>query len=248
MINLHAAQLLSLPTGAKSDVAPKLPWPNGSIITAQMSSSDSEGSVILSLGGYRLRAQVPPNTPLGNVWLLLINREMPAQFQLLHEAKAATMLADILAQKVVKDGPASAGQRLLKASEDGWYKMDLENLPFRPDISGSGDYVMLRDQEDDGARGMLNQKALSQGFLLHGRVDYAQLGAIAFALHGGGDVWKLRIYAGHDEAVMMLREHFEHWLQAQVEVARDHGFEGVIEGGVDDGLPDNFSFIPSLEG
>ena len=248
MINLHAAQLLSLPTGAKSDVAAKLPWPNGSLVTAKVTPTDSEGSVIISLGGYRLRAQVPPNTPLGHVWLLLINREMPAQFRLLHDSKAASVLADALAQKMSKEGVTSElGQRMLQSSQDSWQKMNVEQLPFRADLSANGQYIMLRDQADDGARGMVRQKEEGNGFLLHGRVDLDYLGAVAFALHGEDLTWALRVYAKKEQSSDMLRGLLSDWLIEQEKCVREHGANVLIEGRVDDGLPENLSIISGLE-
>ncbi|MDQ6952023.1 MAG: hypothetical protein Q9M15_00655 [Mariprofundaceae bacterium] len=247
MMNLVAAQIVSLPTGGKSDVAPKMPWPNGSLITAKMTAIDSEGSVILSLGGYRLRAQVPPNTPLGNVWLLLLSRDMPAQFRLLHEAHAASMLADMLAQKAVKDPFADLGKRVVHTTQQGWHKMDGEDLPFVMERGASGQYVMLYERQDGGARGVVHRQQNVGGFLLHGRVDLDGLGAVMFALHSIENKWKLSVYADLSESVDMLRGDFSAWINKQPAWVVQGTKKYDLEGHVMHDLPSEFSFLNGLE-
>jgi len=247
VINLLAAQVLSLPAGIKSDVAPKMPWPNGSLITAKMTPTDSEGSVILSLGGYRLRAQVPPNTPMGNVWLLLLSRDMPAQFRLLHEAHAVSMLADMLAQKTVKEPQADVGKRVAQATQFGWQKMDAEGQPFIMDQSASGQYVMLHDRNHGEARGMVHRKQERNGFLLHGRVDLERLGAVMFSLHSIENTWKLSVYADLGVSVDVLRGDFSAWLEKQPHQVIYGTKKCDVEGAVMYGLPDDFSFLNGLE-
>ncbi len=248
MIDLLAAQIVSLPIGAKSDVAPKMPWPNGSLVTAKMTATDSEGSVILSLGGYRLRAQVPPNTPLGNVWLLLLSRDMPAQFRLLHEAHAMSMLADMLAKKSVKEPKADVGQRLTQLTQQAWQKMEGDNLPFIMQQSASGQYVMLHDRQKGSARGMVHRKEEGQGFLLHGRVDLEALGAIMFSLHCVEATWKLNIYTDHGGSVDTLRRDFPSWLNIQPSRVIYGAKTCDVEGQVTYGFPDEFSFLKGLAG
>jgi len=247
MINLLAAQVVSLPAGLKSDVAPKMPWPNGSIVTAKITPTDTEGSVILSLGGYRLRAQVPPNTPMGNVWLLLLSRDMPAQFRLLHEAHAVSMLADMLAQKTVKEPQADVGKRVVHHTQQGWHKMDAEGQPFLIEQQASGQYVMLHDRNHGGARGMVHRKQEGDGFLLHGRVDLKRLGAVMFSLHSMRHAWKLSIYADIGESVDVLRGDFPIWLKKQPTqvICGEKTYD--VEGAVMYGLPDDFSFLNGLE-
>jgi len=247
MMNVLAAQLLSLPTGAKSDVAPKMPWPNGSLLTAILTATDSEGSVILSLGGYRLRAQVPPNTPLGHVWLLLLNREMPAQFRLLHEARAASMLVDMLTQKLVKQPHTDVSKPLNQASPQAWYKMDGEGLPFVMEQGASGQYVMLHDRKQGAASGMVHRQREADGFLLHGRVDLDRLGAVMFALHSIGNSWELSVYAERGESVERLRGDFSTWMQKQATSAKCGVRKCDIEGRVIHGLPEQISFMDDLK-
>jgi len=213
VINLLATQIASMPQGAKSDVAPKLPWPNGSIITAKLSPSDHEGSVILSLGAYRMQAKVPPNTPLGQVWLQLINRSMPAQFRLLTDATALRLVAEQLAKPEQKDARLDGLQR---QSIDAWQKMDSENLPFRMDIASHGRHVMLHNDSDENTQGMISQQHSEDSFMLHGRVDLPALGAIAFALKGDdAAAWKLRVYVENHQVLHALLNDFSVWLAAK---------------------------------
>lgn len=248
MINLLAAQIMSVPAGLKSDVAPKMPWPNGSLVTAKMTPTDSEGSVILSLGGYRLRAQVPPNTPMGNVWLLLLSRDMPAQFRLLHESQAVSMLAEMLAKKTVKEPKADVGQRLAQVTQQAWQKMEADGFPFVMDQGASGQYIMLHDRQNGAARGMVHRQEEGSGFLLHGRVDLDALGAVMFSLHSVENTWKLNVYADKGKSVDMLRQDFSSWLSMQPSRVA-YGLQNCdVEGQVAYGLPHEFSFLKGLEG
>jgi len=213
VINLLATQVVSIPQGAKSDVAPKLPWPNGSIITAKLSPSDHEGSVILSLGAYRMQAKVPPNTPMGQVWLQLINRSMPAQFRVLTDATALRLVAENLAKPEQKDGRLDGMQR---QGIEAWQKMDSESLPFRMDIASHGRHVMLHNDADENTQGMVSQQHSEDSFMLHGRVDLPALGAIAFALKGDdSSAWKLRVYVQNHEMLHALLNDFSAWLAAK---------------------------------
>ena len=246
MINLHAVQLLSLPQGAKSDIAPKLPWPNGSIITAKLTPTDSEGSVILSLGGYRMRAQVPPNTPMGNVWLQLMNREMPIQFQLLTESKATVLLSEMLGKKMqaVEEHAKHVG----KQSTESWPKMDMDGLPVRVDVGLSEQYLMLRDKQDDGTRGMLNRQVSGNQFRLHGRVDLKHIGAVAFSLQGENNTpWDINLYINSNEYIDDLRRDFSAWLEARHLSRSKNISQQALDGNVLYGMPDDFEMLKELK-
>jgi len=246
MINLHVAQLLSLPQGAKSDVAPKLPWPNGSIITAKLTHTDSEGAVILSLGGYRMRAQVPPNTPMGNIWLQLMNREMPIQFRLLTESKATTMLSEMLGKKmqVVEEHAKHVG----KQSTEIWPKMDVDGLPVRVDVGLSEQYLMLRDKQDDGTRGMLNRQVSGDQFRLHGRVDLKHIGAVAFSLQGESNApWNINLYINSNEYIDDLRRDFSAWLEARHLSRVKNISRQALDGNVLYGMPDDLEMLKELK-
>lgn len=246
MINLQAAQILSIPQGAKSDVAPKLPWPNGSIITAKLTSTDSEGSVILSLGGYRMRAQVPPNTPLGNIWLQLLSRDLPMQFRLLSEAKATTLLSEMLGKKMqTVEERAKHGH---KQSSESWPKMDMDGLPVRADMGLSDQYLMLLDRQDDGTRGMLNRQVSGNQFRLHGRVDLKHIGAVAFSLHGEpNEPWNVNLYVHSNKHVDDLRHNFSAWLESRYRTNSKHIAQRELDGNVLYGMPDDFDMLRELK-
>jgi len=243
MINLHAAQLLSIPQGAKSDVAPKLPWPNGSIITAKMTPTDSEGGVILSLGGYRLRAQVPPNTPMGNMWLQLISRDFPVQFRLLSDAKAATVLTDMLGKKI--QATEEHSKHTGKQAADGWAKLDTDGLPVRADVGVSDHYLMLRDRQDDSTRGMVNRQISGDQFRLHGRVDLKHMGAVAFSLQGEAHkAWAMSLYVDSGTHIDNLRYNFSAWLE---EHHQRNAMHKELAGSVQAGMPDDFEMLRGLK-
>lgn len=246
MINLHAAQLLSIPQGAKSDVAPKLPFPNGSIITAKITPTDSEGAVILSLGGYRMRAQVPPNTPMGNIWLQLLSRDLPVQFRLLSDAKAATLLSDMLGKKT--SSVEEHAKHASKQAPETWPKMDMDGLPVRADEGLSDKYLMLRDKQDGGTRGMLNRQVSGEQFRLHGRVDLKQIGAVAFSLHGeANSPWKMSLYVNSGEHIDALRHDFSAWLEARYRANSKHMVRQELDGNVLYGMPDDFEMLGELK-
>jgi len=246
MINLQALQLLSLPQGAKSDVAPKLPWPNGSIITAKLTPTDSEGSVILSLGGYRMRAQVPPNTPMGNIWLQLLSRDFPIQFRLLSEGKATTLLSEMLGKKIqAAEEHTKHGH---KQSSEVWPKMDMDGLPVRADVGLSEQYLMLRDKQDDGTRGMLNRQVSGDQFRLHGRVDLKHIGAVAFSLQGEEDApWNISLYVHSNEHIDDLRRDFSAWLEARHYANSKHILQQKLDGNVLYGMPDDLEMLRELK-
>ncbi len=247
MINLNAAQLLSIPQGAKSDVAPKLPWPNGSIITAKLTPTDSEGGVILSLGGYRMRAQVPPNTPMGNIWLQLLSRDLPVQFRLLSDAKAATLLSEMLGKKTAVAVEEHA-KHASKKSAESWPKMDMDGLPVRSDVGLSEQYLVLRDRQDGGTRGLLNRQVSGDKFRLHGRVDLKHMGAVAFSLHGETNApWKVSLYVNSGEHIDELRHDFSSWLEAKHRAHSKHTVQGPLDGNVYDGMPDDFDMLRELK-
>lgn len=244
MINLVAAQLLSVPQGVKPGMA-ALPWPDGSVLSAKLTPGAEPGSAILMLGGYRMQAKVPANTPMGNIWLQLVSHETPAQFRLLSDFKAASLLAEMLAGKVTpKEQPTRDASR--NGQESGWQKLDSEQLPFRTDSTADGQRLMLRDREDDSPRGVVHAAANEHRFLLRGRADLDHLGPVAFALEGSGDrPWTLKLYAGRDASVAELRPAFVRWLQQQSE--QDSPSQRLhVEGHLFGGFPEQYESLENL--
>lgn len=250
MIDLIAAQLLSLPQGIRPATASQLAWPNGSILSARMVPGDSPGNVILMLGGYRFLAKVPANTPMGNIWLQLVNRELPAQFRLLSDFRAASLLAKMLANRMKVQNQKSQQNtgREQKSHEAGWKKLEQGKIPFQTQTDSEARRLMLHDREDNSPRGVVNASSDEHGFILHGRADLDHLGPVAFALQGSGDEpWTLKLYSGRDSNIKELRPAFQKWLDTQ----RDGGetsSHSHIEGKLLGGLPERFATLENLHG
>ncbi len=248
MINLIGARLLPLPQGAKPAIASSLPWQNGSILSARMTPGDSPGNVMLMLGGYRLQAKIPANIPAGHVWLQLVNREMPAQFSLLSDSKAATVLSEMLANRLKSQeqvGRESAGAGR-SSQETGWQKMEQSQLPFQAEVGVDARRLMLRDQQDGSPHGMVRASSNDYRFLLHGRADLDHLGPVAFALEGSEDgPWTLKLYAGRDSNMAELRPAFLKWLEEQRD-CEETSRRSYIEGKLLGGLPEKFASLGSL--
>jgi len=247
VINLIGTQLVSLPQGLKSAVSTQLPWPNGSIVSARMVPGESAGHVILMLGGYRFQAKVPANTPMGNIWMQVVNREMPAQFRLLSDFKAASMLAEMLSNKVKPQEQAETGKPQPKTGQDTvWQKMESNQFPFQVDTDADAHRIMLRDRNEDAERGVVNASSDEEGFLLHGRADLDYLGPVAFALEGSeNEPWTLKLYAGREANLSELRSAFMKWLQEQAD-SEDGVLNSQIEGKVMSGLPQQFESIEDI--
>ena len=247
MINLIGAQLVSLPQGAKPATAGQLPWPNGSLLSARMVPGESAGHVILMLGGYRFQAKVPANTPMGNIWMQLVNREMPAQFRLLSDFKAASLVAEMLSGKTKPQEQSAETNRPGRSGQEaGLQKMEQSQLPVQAEASSDGNRIMLRDEKDGSTRGVVNASSDEEGFLLHGRADLDRLGPVAFALEGAEDQpWTLKLYAGRDANISELRPAFMQWLQDQRESEASSN-RSQIEGRVLGGLPERFDALENL--
>jgi len=247
MINLIGAQLISLPQGVKSGVAGQLPWPNGSILSARMVPGESAGHVILMLAGYRFQAKVPANTPMGNIWMQLVNREMPAQFRLLSDFKAASLVAEMLSNKMKPQEQAAEPAKGGRSNQDtAWQKMEQNQLPFQAEAGADGQRIMLRDEHDGTTKGVVNASSDEDGFLLHGRADLDHFGPVAFALEGSeNQPWSLKLYAGRDSNIAELRPAFLKWLQEQSE-SENSSRRSLIEGRVLGGLPERFESLENL--
>jgi len=245
MFPITAAQLLSLPEGAAASASQRLPWANGSLLSAKLGPADTAGSAQLLLGGFRLRAQIPPTTPMGDVWLLLINQEMPARFRLLSEAQAMSLLIKILHRshgnqaqsRSAKSSPESLSAK--PPPENGWSRLETGFLPFSADITGDGHNLILRDQRDGSPHVVLNHSASSSHFYIQGRVDLEHLGAVVFTLEGGNDSsWRMRMFAANPQGLSHLRSGFDAWMDD-----RQRKYTN-LDGELLPGLPDNLSALP----
>jgi len=235
MFPVTAAQLLNQPESTVSNTGQRLPWSNGSLLSAKLSPTDTTGVAQLLLGSFRLRAQVPPTTTMGNVWLLLINHELPAQFQLLSEAEAVKALAQMLH----KSASSRTENPIAKhTQEHGWNTLENDCLPFATDVMKDGQNVLLRDRNSGKPHVVLNKSADSDCFRIRGRIDLEQLGTMVFTLEG--DIkhdWWLRMFTASPQHFSSMRTDFNTWLQDKQ--ATYTGLDGEIL----PGLPDNFSAL-----
>ena len=85
MINIPTTMLSALSQGAASGAKVSLPWPNGSLLSAQvlqkpdagtaMAQKPDSGTAMLQIGNFRLLAKVPTHLPQGNVWIQLLTAQ-----------------------------------------------------------------------------------------------------------------------------------------------------------------------------
>ena len=245
MIHVSAAQLLSVPTGAKANGLMKLPWPNGSLIPATLSPSKNPQEMILSLAGNRMQIPIQQGLAMGQGWVLLLSRDAPLQFRFLNEADAMQHLLDVLTKKQGKNTPLHKTKAQGKPQDmaQGWQKLEQGGQPFAMHLGVSGSMIMLEDEQDGAARGMVRKQKLEHGFLLHGRVDLARLGVVVFALHSEHEHWHMHMYSASTQGARYLRERFAPWL-ASYACPMD---TVVLHGAVHQGLPDDFSFLSNVK-
>jgi len=211
MFPVITPQLLSLPEGASRQASQRLPWSDGSLIAAKLSPSDTADMARLIIDGYRLTAKVPPSTPMGDIWLQLIRRDMPAQFRLLDSTQAEAVLAKMLH----KSADDSAESRTTKQNTGhGWSNLDTGSLPFAAEFTAHGQHLTIRDRENGHRDVLLSSTIESDQFRLLGRVDLDHLGPVAFNLQGGEHCdWLLKIFSLNPQQLSCLRAHFNIWLK-----------------------------------
>jgi len=193
--------MLNTPDMLQATSLSRLPWPDGSVVSARLTQSDTPGNALLLLGSYRLLAKVPPSTPMGDVWLMLINRQMPARFALLSDAQVLQMLSGMLeAEQGQPAKPGSAarqhaangsGASLLTGDASEWPNLATpqrsdgrQTLPWTGEPAADGNTLLWYDRQDEQPRGMLHRQVGEQAFSLSGRVDLDRLGSISFSLSG----------------------------------------------------------------
>jgi len=194
--------MLNMPDLVQAGSQTRLPWPDGSVITARLVPTDAPGTALLMLGSYRLLAQVPPATPMGEVWLMLVNRQMPARFALLTDVQVLQMLAGMLeaeqnqpvkgaATRHAKAGHGGTAAALLAGAASEWPNLATaqrgdgrQGLPWNAEAAADGNTLLWYDDQDEQPRGMLHRKVDEQSFSLSGRVDLDHLGGITFTLKG----------------------------------------------------------------
>jgi len=224
---------LSLPEGASAkQISQRLPWANGSLMAAKLSPTDTAGVAQLIVGSFRLTAKVPPSTPMGEIWLQLINRDMPAQFRLLNSNQAETVLAQMLQKTAAKSTENQAAKQ--QNTEQTWSKLDTSSLPFAAEVAANGQHLMIQDRENSHHDVLLSSTIEDDQFCLFGRVDLEHLGSVAFNLQGGENSdWLMKVFSTNPQFLSYLRAHFNIWLKDEQEKHEN------LDGEVLYGMPEN---------
>lgn len=215
MFPIITPHLLGLPDGSAPQTTQRLPWSNGSLLAAKLTPSDTAGMAQLIIGGFRLTAKVPPTTPMGDIWLQMLNREAPAQFRLLNNIQAEMLLAKMLHKSAANTTEAQTAKQ---DPEHGWSKLDTGSLPFAAEVTAHGQHLSLRDRENNHREVLLSSTVESDQFCLMGRVDLEHLGSVAFNLQGGENCdWLMKVFSVNPQLLSYLRAHFNIWLKDEQE-------------------------------
>ncbi|RMH51149.1 MAG: hypothetical protein D6682_05195 [Zetaproteobacteria bacterium] len=224
MMEILGTQMMGMPQGIRNAEGPHtLPWPSGSVLQARLEPGGEPGSALLIIGGYRLRAEVPPNVPMGEVWLEILGQKMPAQFRIMNQHQAHQLLMEMLRQQVDAstgkgkgreggDAPTAAHDGAEGGARRGWMRLDGSGLQGL--VGADMNRMVVEDEGGGGqARGVIERQGDARRFLLHGRLDLAHLGAVAFALEGGEqEALRLRLFAADEQTAELLRPEFLAWL------------------------------------
>jgi len=197
--------MLNMPDLVQAGSLTRLPWPDGSVMSAKLVPTETPGNALLILGSYRMLAQVPPTTPMGEVWLMMMNRQMPASFALLSDVQVLQMLAGMLeseqnqpsrqaghGKQQAQQGQVGSAAALLTGDASEWPNLATpqrsdgrQGLPWNAEAAADGNTLLWYDNEDEQPRGMLHRRIEERHFTLSGRVDLDRLGSISFSLKGG---------------------------------------------------------------
>ncbi len=233
MIPFLSANLPALMQVSRSENSMSLPWANGTLLSGRlMPASDGAGALLL-LGQYRLKAEVPPNVPMGKVWLELVRAEKPLQFRLLSEQQAQLFVVDLLQKhqkKLLPNHPVlqDAAQQKFEG-----FKFSTEAMPYA--VEQHYHRLLLLHPEDGQSQGYVQQDTTPDGFILYGRLDLSQIGQVAFSLSGSNQgVWHINIHLQNKQKNYAFEHQFYAWLKEK-EAQYDVAFEGCLL----DGIPEN---------
>lgn len=215
--------LLPLPEGA-TDAPPRLPWANGSILSARIQATDDPKRCLLILGGHRLLAKVPPSIAKGNAWLQILDRNLPAHFRLLTAKQVETEVAQMLRKHV--HAASSKEEAPPQTKITPFEQLD---LPYRlVAVHPQPPRWLLIDEREEAPHGMLRAEVTATGFQLSGRFDLDHLGKIAFILSGAPGL-RLALFAGDAGGYHELRQAFAAWLETKRE---EYGLIGSLHPGL----------------
>ena len=252
MFPLVAPQFLNLVEGMQAGSLLQLPWPNGSMLPARLLPTDIPGNVRLQLPGFTFVAQVPPSTPMGEIWLQLIQRNMPARFRILSQSQAIETLAGML-QKTGKQSPGKTpssatqahttqpSQAVQHQHEQGVPRLDTTGLPWVATEVHDSRSMMLRDRDSGQERGMVLGEVHEDGFHLQGRLDLEHLGAILFCLQGDDDArhWDLTLHTPSHDVLSELRAAMHTWTATRMK--QHPGLHSEVLAGLPEDSPSCFT-------
>ena len=198
----------------RSEGGTLLPWPNGSLLAGRLTPASDGLGAVLMLANYRVRVEVPPNVPMGKVWLQLLQREKPGQFRLLSEQQATALITNLFnhQQEALADKPAITEHMLKK----DWQKLPLELIPFLTEQQEQR--LLLLDAEHQ-PQGFVQVEAKQKEFMLHGRLDLEHLGVLLFSLAGGeGKPFKVALHVQDKAIHPQLKQAFDDWLSGQQQI------------------------------
>jgi len=229
MVNIPASMLLSIPQGAARAVGATLPWPSGSIISAQvLQQQPNTGTATLQIGNQRLQATIPGQLPQGNIWIQLMDRGNPAQFRILSETRAIALLADKLAESAAASG-TKQGSPLQRQQQQEWPLPPQSQTGYHLHPSANGNMLMLEDQQNGSTKGTVQKDTDENRATLHGRLDLDELGTVYFAIESKPDApLQIRLRTAEHRSFLTLHEPFNDWL---AEKGRESSIEGQISEG-----------------
>lgn len=213
MMPLTVHGLLPLPQDIPGSPADRLPWPEGSILSGRIEPTSDPQQGLLLIGGYRLLAQIPPNTPKQMVWLQLVDANLPANFRKLTATQAETEIARMLQEHVGKaeeqhptSQPGNAQQPAAFNQADLPYRfVPISQMPLRW-------FITDKQQDEQTPRGMLKGEATAHGFQLRGRIDLQNLGSVSFIIADAPKGIRLSLFAAAAQGYRTLQRDLPLWL------------------------------------
>ncbi len=229
MIPVASTLLLGIPQTSQSAAPSSLPWPNGSLVSARVLSLDAPDLATIALGTFRMQARVPPNTPVGHIWLEVLSRELPAHMRILSESRVLDMLSRRVAEQLSRDAPHAAPRNTAAshtASETQPSPLS-PGLPLLLKEGGEAGRRMLIDADDGSPRGMMQAETDSAGYALHGRVDLEHLQTVYFMLEKRSEQpLQLKLRATTSEAYREMLTGFDSFIDRQNGDGRQERLQG----------------------
>lgn len=227
---LLVRELLPLPQGAEETFS-RLPWPEGTILSGRVEAGSDARSGVLVLAGRKMLAQLPPEMPKGEIWLQLMDRNIPARFRFLSRSQAEAAVTRMLQKMVSTSGAQSSGSThgasqahtshatqppAFHAANPSLFEQADTPYHFAP-VGISPPRWLLVEEREESPRGMLKGEIDAKGFQLRGRLDLPSLGPLAFVLGDSGNGMRLSLFSGSREGYQALQSGFAEWLRQREE-------------------------------